>query len=73
MDHQPKASPLDVTPLPAGYVRVTAGRLQPEEVANACLVRDIDPATARRLAIDILTACEEAERMRASLDEDRRR
>lgn len=70
---QPKASPFEITPLPVGAVRVTVEGLQSEEVRHACLVRDFDPATIRRMCIDLLIACEEAERMRASIDEDDRR
>ena len=63
----PSASPLRVSPLAVGAVRVTAD-LFPDEMKHGVIVRDIDPATARRIAIELLQACEEAERLRASRD-----
>ena len=63
----PSASPLRVSPLAVGAVRVSAD-LFPDEAKHGTIVRDIDPATARRIAIELLQACEEAERLRASRD-----
>lgn len=63
----PSASPFAVSPLAVGAVRVSAD-LFADEAKHSVIVRDIDTATARRIAIELLQACEEAERMRASRD-----
>lgn len=63
----PQVSPFRVSPLVVGAVRVSAD-LFPDEVKHGVIVRDIDPATARRIAIELLQACEEAERLQASRD-----
>lgn len=72
MNNDPKASPFDITALAVGAVRISLESLQPEEVGTGALVRDLDPVTARRVAIELLQACEEAERLRATLEEDSR-
>lgn len=63
----PSASPFVVSPLAVGAVRVSADLLA-DEAKHGLIVRDIDPATARRIAIELLQACEEAERLQASRD-----
>lgn len=67
MKDLPSTSPFRVSPLAVGAVRVSAD-LFPDESKHGAVVRDIDPATARRIAIELLQACEEAERLRASSD-----
>jgi hypothetical protein len=67
MTNWPQASPVCVSPLAVGAVRVSAD-LFPDEARHGTLVRDVDTATARHIAIELLQACEEAERLQASRD-----
>ncbi|MFD9190355.1 hypothetical protein ACFWCA_19255 [Streptomyces phaeochromogenes] len=53
---------LDVNATRTGAVRLSAN-LQPEEMKHGAYVRDVDSLTARRLAIELLQAAEEADRI----------
>lgn len=57
--------PIAVKATRAGAVRLSAD-LIPEESRNGAYVRDTDTVTARRIAIEILQAAEEADRIAAS-------
>jgi hypothetical protein len=49
--------------MPAGFVRLE-GNLDQTEMKHGALVRDIHPAVARRLAIQLLEAAEQADLQR---------
>ncbi|MGW1015559.1 hypothetical protein [Streptomyces niveus] len=49
-----------ISPLQVGAVRLACA-LNPEEARHGGLIRDLSPQLARRLAIELLQAAEEAE------------
>lgn len=65
MDDLPEIAqpPIDVDVLAVGGVRLSA-TLQPVESKHGALVRDLHPAVARRLAIQLLEAAEQADLQR---------
>jgi hypothetical protein len=66
--YEPRPSPVAVTALPVGAVRVSAV-LQPEEARAGGFVRDLHPETARALADELRQAADEAEEKWRQLNE----
>lgn len=67
MTYEPKPSPIVVTPLPVGAVRLSAA-LQPEEARHGVFVRDIHPSSIRDLIAELARAADEAEAMWGQLN-----